>query len=77
MRKLLPILNIMGLLLMVFSLTFLMPIVTSLIYRDGTLAIFVREMIVTFIIGFTFSMAFLSTATGSSLVLDLIASSEP
>ncbi|HEY0720908.1 MAG TPA: potassium transporter TrkG [Gammaproteobacteria bacterium] len=54
MRKLLPVLNIMGLLLMVFSLTFLMPIVTSYIYQDGTLAIFVREMVVTFIIGFMF-----------------------
>lgn len=54
MRKLLPVINIMGLLLMVFSLTFLMPIITSLIYDDGTLAVFVREMVVTFAIGFLF-----------------------
>ncbi len=54
MRKLLPVLNIMGLLLMVFSLTFLMPIITSLIYDDGTLEIFMREMVVTFGVGFAF-----------------------
>jgi trk system potassium uptake protein TrkH len=54
MRKLLPVLNIMGLLLMVFSLTFLMPIATSYIYHDGTLPIFAREMTVTFVIGFSF-----------------------
>ncbi len=54
MRKLLPVLNVMGLLLMVFSLTFLMPIVTSFIYDDGTAIIFAREMGSTFAIGLMF-----------------------
>ena len=54
MRKLLPVLNVMGLLLMVFSLTFLMPIVTSFIYEDGTAVIFAREMGSTFTIGLMF-----------------------
>lgn len=44
MRSLLSVTNVLGRLLMVVSLTYLMPIVSALIYRDGTLLTFVFSM---------------------------------
>jgi trk system potassium uptake protein TrkH len=45
MPQLLPVINALGRLLMVFSLTYLMPIACSLIYGDGTLPIFLVSML--------------------------------
>lgn len=45
MRALLSVLNVLGRLLMVFSALYLMPIVCSLIYRDGTLRVFLESML--------------------------------
>ncbi|HYN76848.1 MAG TPA: potassium transporter TrkG [Lamprocystis sp. (in: g-proteobacteria)] len=44
MRSLLSVTNVLGRLLMVVSLTYLMPIVCAIIYRDGTLLTFVFSM---------------------------------
>lgn len=40
MRSLLSVINVLGRLLMVFSLTYLLPIASALYYEDGTLIIF-------------------------------------
>jgi trk system potassium uptake protein TrkH len=47
MGKILPITNVLGLMLMVFSLTLLLPIATSFWYQDGTAWEFLEAMIIT------------------------------
>ncbi|MGH8499907.1 MAG: potassium transporter TrkG, partial [Methylococcales bacterium] len=42
--RLLALIRIFGLMLMVFSVTYLMPIATALIYRDGTAGLFLEDM---------------------------------
>ncbi len=44
MKKLLTHLRIFGLMLIIYSLTYLLPILTSLIYADGTFEIFLLDM---------------------------------
>jgi trk system potassium uptake protein TrkH len=45
MRNLLSVTQVLGRLLLIFSLTYLIPIVCALIYRDGTLPTFVDSML--------------------------------
>lgn len=47
MHKILSVAHILGKVLIVFSLTYLLPILTSLFYDDHELAVFVRAMVVT------------------------------
>ena len=51
MLRSLTVLRVLGMMLMVFSVTYILPIVTSLIYRDGELADFSLAMAVTFVAG--------------------------
>jgi len=51
MQRALTVIHALGLMLVVFSITYLMPIVTSLIYNDGTMADFVLAMGWTFATG--------------------------
>ncbi|MBB1126363.1 TrkH family potassium uptake protein [Thiospirillum jenense] len=44
MRNILSVTNVLGHLLMVFSVTYLLPISTAIIYRDGTLITFVASL---------------------------------
>lgn len=47
MKRLLTHIRIFGLMLVVYSLTYLLPILTSLFYEDGTLEIFLFDMVLT------------------------------
>ena len=47
MKRLLTHIRIYGLMLIVYSLTYLLPILTSLLYEDGTLEIFLLDMVLT------------------------------
>lgn len=47
MQRALTVINALGLMLVMFSVTYLMPIATSLIYADGTLIDFVLAMLLT------------------------------
>jgi trk system potassium uptake protein len=51
MRALLPVAHVLGGLLMVFAATYVLPIATSLIYRDGTVMSFVLAMAIDFALG--------------------------
>lgn len=51
MLRLLPVLHVLGAMLMFFSITYLMPILASLIYADGTLIDFVAAMAISFATG--------------------------
>jgi len=51
MQRALTVIHALGLMLVVFSITYLMPIVTSLIYDDGTLIDFALAMVCTFVVG--------------------------
>jgi trk system potassium uptake protein TrkH len=50
--RLLPVSHVLGGMLMFFSVAYLMPIVSSLIYDDGTLLDFVEAMLISFGVGF-------------------------
>jgi trk system potassium uptake protein len=50
--RLLPVSHVLGGMLMVFSITYLMPIASALIYQDGTLIDFVDAMMISFAAGF-------------------------
>lgn len=52
MLRTLTVVHALGLMLVVFSLSYLMPILASLIYQDGTLIDFVQAMLLTFATGF-------------------------
>ncbi|MGX2039441.1 TrkH family potassium uptake protein [Methylocaldum sp. MU1018] len=47
MNRFLSLARVFGLMLMVFSITYAFPIATSLIYRDGTVFLFVEDMLLT------------------------------
>lgn len=47
MRRLVTHLRLAGLMLMVFSLTYLLPIFSALYYGDGTLSVFLKSMLIT------------------------------
>jgi trk system potassium uptake protein len=49
--RLLPVLHVLGALLMLFSITYLMPIAASFIYADGTWMEFVDAMVAAFSLG--------------------------
>lgn len=53
MLKLLPVANVLGVLLMAFAVTYVLPVATSLIYQDGTTLDFVLAMAIDFGIGYT------------------------
>lgn len=53
MEALLPVANVLGRLLSIFSLAYLMPILASLIYADGTTADFVAAMVISLGSGLT------------------------
>lgn len=56
-------LRVLGILLMVFSLTMLPPVLFSLIYRDGVAAIFLQAFVITFVAGlFLWLLFFRNTA---------------
>ena len=44
--------RIVGILLMMFSLTMLPPVFVSLIYQDGVTDIFTKAFVITFVAGF-------------------------
>ena len=44
--------RIVGILLMMFSLTMLPPVLVSLIYQDGVTGIFTKAFVITFVVGF-------------------------
>ncbi|MCX7148901.1 MAG: TrkH family potassium uptake protein, partial [Rhodocyclales bacterium] len=50
--RLLPVSHVLGGMLMFFSITYLMPIASSLIYDDGTLIDFIDAMSISFAAGF-------------------------
>jgi trk system potassium uptake protein TrkH len=52
MLRLLPVAHVLGALLMVFAVTYLLPIATSLIYNDGTAIDFVLAMLIDFAAGY-------------------------
>jgi len=51
MRRALTVFHALGLMLMVFSLAYALPLATSLLYRDGTLMDFLLAMLMTFASG--------------------------
>ena len=51
MLRSLTVVRVLGMMLMLFSVTYILPIVTSLIYRDGELADFTLAMVMTFASG--------------------------
>ncbi len=57
MRALLSVTQVLGRLLMVFSLTYLMPIACALYYQDGTLATFVDSMLACIAVGLLLVLA--------------------
>ncbi|NJD06714.1 MAG: TrkH family potassium uptake protein [Methylococcaceae bacterium] len=48
MTRIFTLARVFGLMLMVFSSTYVLPIATSLIYRDGTVMLFIEDMGLTF-----------------------------
>lgn len=58
MGRLFPILNVLGMVIMLFSVTFLLPFLTAAWYRDGADEwAFIRAMLVTFASGFVLWLA--------------------
>lgn len=51
MIRFLSLARIFGLMLMVFSATYILPVVTSIIYQDGTLSMFLNDMSLTLMAG--------------------------
>ena len=51
MLRALTVFHALGLMLVMFSLTYLLPVATSLIYSDGTLTDFLLAMVMTFAVG--------------------------
>lgn len=51
MYRALTVIHALGLMLVLFSITYLMPIITSLIYHDGTVQNFSLAMLITFLSG--------------------------
>ena len=51
MLRALNVIHVLGLMLVVFSITYLLPIIAALIYQDGTLIDFALAMAMTFAAG--------------------------
>ncbi|MDE2117560.1 MAG: TrkH family potassium uptake protein [Betaproteobacteria bacterium] len=51
MQRTLTVIHALGLMLVVFSITYLLPIIASLVYNDGTLIDFALAMVWTFVAG--------------------------
>lgn len=51
MFRALTVIHVLGLMLVIFSLTYLMPMLTSIIYHDGVLLDFVWAMLITLVAG--------------------------
>ncbi len=51
MLRSLTVIHVLGMMLVLFSATYILPIITSLIYQDGTFKAFVWAMLITFIAG--------------------------
>ncbi|MDV3240382.1 MAG: TrkH family potassium uptake protein [Methylocaldum sp.] len=51
MNRFLSLARVFGLMLMVFSVTYALPILTSLSYRDGTVSLFIEDMLLTLAAG--------------------------
>src|SRR6056300_274377 len=47
-----PLLKLFSILVMFFSISFVIPIITSIIYKDGALSVFIITFSIVFIIGF-------------------------
>lgn len=47
-----PLLNLFSILVILFSLSFIFPIIVSLIYKDAAITIFIRTFLIVFMIGF-------------------------
>lgn len=52
MNQILPVAHVLGLMLMVFSVTYVMPIAASLIYSDGTFVDFMLAVTINFLLGY-------------------------
>ena len=50
--------RVLGILMMLFSVTMLPPIIVSIIYQDGIETVFLRALAITFTVGFFFWLAF-------------------
>jgi trk/ktr system potassium uptake protein len=57
MQRLWSVAHVLGLMLMVFGLTYLLPIVTALVYDDGTLVDFLLAMFATIAMGYVVWLA--------------------
>ena len=64
MKALLPVANVLGVVLMAFAPMYLLPIATSLIYRDGTTVAFALAMLIDFAAGL---LLYLPTRGGRDL----------
>ena len=51
MLRSLTVVRVLGMMLMLFSITYILPIITSLIYQDGALVDFALAMVMTFVSG--------------------------
>jgi trk system potassium uptake protein TrkH len=51
MQRSLTVIHALGMMLIMFSVTYILPICTSLIYQDGTLIDFALAMVMTFAVG--------------------------
>ena len=47
-----PLLNLFSILVILFSFSFIFPIIVSLIYKDAAITIFIRTFLIVFVIGF-------------------------
>lgn len=47
-----PLLNLFSILVILFSFSFIFPIIVSLMYKDAALTIFIRTFLIVFVIGF-------------------------
>ena len=47
-----PLLNLFSILVILFSFSFIFPIIVSLIYKDSAITIFIRTFLIVFVIGF-------------------------
>lgn len=47
-----PLLNLFSILVILFSFSFIFPIIVSLIYKDATITIFIRTFLIVFVVGF-------------------------
>lgn len=53
MTRLFSLARIFGLMLMIFSASYILPILTAWIFNDGTMPLFIRDLILTFTLGGT------------------------